>query len=167
MAWRLPWGGGSEPEPEPEERPSGDLTDDFDVNELLAATPAPSHRRTASGKPRYLDEAPEPPPASMEMKRKDYLAVDPAQLRRVRKRREAQQSFWARLRRGELGTSDVPGQASASNLLFRIGNAFLTPVRAMVENVSILIGAAMAIALVAGFGVALLRFVQWQFGVLM
>ncbi len=164
MSWRF-WTRESPEEPQPPAAEDPDTAPEFDLNALLESSlPEPP----VGEDPEWLAEDPNSvvPDATRRIG-EAYTRVDYAELRRMRARREAERSWWARARRGELTTADLPGQAALARGFFALAHKMISPLLAIVENPGVVVAVILTCIAFAGGAWGLLELVRYYFGPLM
>ncbi len=155
MAWRF-WSSSSKEAPAATAPGEADSeVPDLDLAELWNQPP-PNIEQT---RPSVYEEA----PAADKPAQSAWSKVNLGELRRARESREARGTFWARLKRGELETRDIPGQDGASKLLVGTAEAFFAPVLAIIQNPGVIAAALITAVLFAAFSVGMIEFLNWQF----
>lgn len=160
MSWAF-WRRAIQDEPEPKARFDTDQPPpEMDLNEMFAAPPPATPKQ-----PDWLDttaleenNAPAPRP---------YLDVDLNKLQRKRLEKEAEGLFTARLKRGDVGMSDIPLTGAVGSLINRITEFLFRPIQGVFSNPNLVVS---AIVLLGGTGIVALAYkdlFDWFFAALL
>jgi hypothetical protein len=155
----------AEDEGQPHEAPPADSNSpppELTIDELMAGPPEDSLSRDA--KPSYLDETEERQPQDGAPLSSSYTSVNVGELRKQRVKREVANGVWARMKRGDLSATNMPGVSAAGGAAGRFMEVVISPFRMLFGNLGTVFATGLLMVALAFLSYFLIEWMRGAFG---